>query len=84
MHIKGVRILLEEQTEDLEVLELFEAFLLAAIFRPYGLSAFVGVELDYLLIADFARKFHYDSLEIAKILKSGALVASNIINQKDE
>lgn len=76
-------MLLEEEVCDIEVLELFDAFLLCVVFRPQGINAFISAEVEYILLGDFCEKYHYDRLELARILKSGALMMSSLLNQKE-
>ncbi len=65
------------ESDDEEVLELFNAFILVHSFKIQGLSSFVDVELNYLALKDFCQKHHYDTLEIFELFKSASLVVSS-------
>ncbi|WP_163535416.1 hypothetical protein [Helicobacter suis] len=73
-------MLVEEETSDLEVLELLECFILAIHLKPIGMSDFVNIELDTTAAFEVCKKYNFDNVEVLRMLKSSVSLFSNIIN----
>ncbi len=82
MQARGVQILAPTLSDDVEVLEILRAFSLAHSILVDGFSGFVSVKLDFLVIKEFAKRYHFDSLFLLEFLKSLGSVFESVINEK--
>ncbi|WP_163499859.1 hypothetical protein [Helicobacter suis] len=74
-------MLVEEESNDLEVLELLECFILSSSLKPAGgMSDFVSVELDTMAAFEVCKKYNFDKVEVLRVLKNAVALFSNIIN----